>query len=254
MIVTTKQTMALLDITRRNQNKNQRWAAIKRDQSLSELAISKQMFESKIDPILREYCKNYWNFIDKNPKEASQELQEAMASGIVSSEILDRKNMRQQQEKERIEKRKTEEAQRWLNEEYTSSGSETNLTIDDFMGCLKAVVGGMVALFFLIVLAKIMIDPPERESSEVSVGDAIASCVDSLKIDSACSADPVFTYCGIAYGSNQVLGSGCTTEVKRQGDLSAQVNFCKTKLQPIVKKQCAIDLYGCAAVTGSPDC
>ena len=80
--------------------------------------------------------------------------------------------------------------------------------------------------------------------------DSVSSCVS--RVMSACDRDPVFTYCGIKWGNN-VIGSGCTSQVKNK-PISERAEFCKSGIRYEAERDCEIQVYGCAAVTGDINC
>lgn len=81
-------------------------------------------------------------------------------------------------------------------------------------------------------------------------------CKEDLRdsISRSCQSDPVFTYCSLNNESHEILGSGCTGRVKRKGGIADQVKFCKEESLSSVSRTCAIEVYGCAAVTGNVNC
>ena len=56
------------------------------------------------------------------------------------------------------------------------------------------------------------------------------------------------------YTPSEILGSGCTGRVRRQGGFVSQVEFCKQESTKSVGRTCALEVYGCAAVTGDINC
>jgi len=91
-----------------------------------------------------------------------------------------------------------------------------------------------------------------EKNTAISSKDQLEQCIQNLT--STCGSDPIFTYCSLNYASNEIIGSGCTGRVKRQGEYTRQVEFCEKESFSSAKKICAIELYGCFAVTGSRNC
>ena len=91
------------------------------------------------------------------------------------------------------------------------------------------------------------------ETERLAARSDIDICVDRLRIDQACQRDPAFTYCGIVHGGN-ILGSRCKSRMASKGDFASQVSFCVRESKSAARTQCAIELYGCAAVTGDLNC
>tara|TARA_B110001450_G_scaffold4137_1_gene4245 strand:+ start:374 stop:1174 length:801 start_codon:yes stop_codon:yes gene_type:complete len=118
--------------------------------------------------------------------------------------------------------------------------------------------GGLFGIVMVIVIGSYVfgvINPTERTTQVSSSSQTISpldQCISSSRAAQACSKDPVFTYCGTV--EDQILGSGCTSRVTNAGSFIDQVKFCQAKVASAVKRQCAIQVYGCAAVTGDVDC
>ena len=95
-----------------------------------------------------------------------------------------------------------------------------------------------------------------REKERLANMTPLEMCIDTMggQISSSCREDPVFTYCGLNYERHEIIGSGCTSRVKQQGTYSAQVKFCESQSLRSVKRSCAIEIYGCSAVTGDQNC
>jgi len=95
---------------------------------------------------------------------------------------------------------------------------------------------GIPCLFILFVVWAMFSDgsdQPRRGSGSDSYSNTIESevisCARSLRsqLSSACTADPVTTYCGIVNGSSGIIGSGCTGIIRSKGSYQAQVEFCQ---------------------------
>jgi len=93
----------------------------------------------------------------------------------------------------------------------------------------------------------------EEESDRLnSYRVPLDSCIASINYEGSCSADPVFTFCGIT--EDNVLGSGCTARIENAGGFAEQVDYCIAKVAPVIRQQCAIEVFGCAAATGNVNC
>ena len=84
---------------------------------------------------------------------------------------------------------------------------------------------------------------------------ALSSCKDTMtsNIRRSCSSDPEFAYCSLNFDSSQILGSGCTSRIKNLS-YTEQVKMCTNESLKQVTRACAIEVYGCAAVTGDRNC
>ena len=97
---------------------------------------------------------------------------------------------------------------------------------------------------------------PSGPSLEERQDMAFDSCVERTEsqLSSSCAADPDFTYCSMMYDSYEIIGSGCTERVKNKGEYSEQIEFCQSEVLPKVRRMCAIEVYGCVAITGDINC
>lgn len=96
----------------------------------------------------------------------------------------------------------------------------------------------------------------EREAREkAATKAAISSCKETMtsNITRSCSSDPEFAYCSLNYDSSEILGSGCTRRIKKLS-YTEQVKMCTNESLKQVGRACAIEVYGCAAVTGDINC
>ena len=116
---------------------------------------------------------------------------------------------------------------------------------------------GLIVLWMLGAFDPSPKEIAERKRQEDAAREArLDECVDRLSEDirRSCQRDPEFAYCGFNYERHEILGSGCTGAVKRQGGYQQQVDFCTSKSLGSVTRTCAIEIYGCAAVTGDINC
>jgi hypothetical protein len=90
---------------------------------------------------------------------------------------------------------------------------------------------------------------------EAATRAAMSSCEDTMtsNITRSCSSDPAFAYCSLNNDSSQILGSGCTSKIKNLS-YTEQVKMCTSESLRQVNYACAIEVYGCAAVTGDINC
>tara|TARA_X000000950_G_C13787340_1_gene607855 strand:+ start:112 stop:477 length:366 start_codon:yes stop_codon:yes gene_type:complete len=97
--------------------------------------------------------------------------------------------------------------------------------------------------------------PSEEERAEQR-RERVDSCIERTEsqLSSSCAADPVFTYCSMMYDSYEIIGSGCTSRVENKGGYPEQIEFCESEVLSGVRRMCAIEVYGCAAVTGDINC
>ena len=72
-------------------------------------------------------------------------------------------------------------------------------------------------------------------------------------IESSCRADPEFAYCSLNYDRSEILGSGCTRRIKNLS-ITERADFCIKESLKTVGRACAIEVYGCTAVTGDINC
>ena len=113
----------------------------------------------------------------------------------------------------------------------------------------------------LVLLATLFLSgcgPSEEERAaaqkqyEVSAMESCKSTMTS-NIESSCRADPEFAYCSFNYDQSEIIGSGCTSRIKNL-PFSEQADFCIKESLRTVRRACAIEVYGCAAVTGNINC
>ncbi|MCP5343644.1 MAG: hypothetical protein H7A05_03405 [Pseudomonadales bacterium] len=113
-----------------------------------------------------------------------------------------------------------------------------------------------VALGIIVALGFLMYGAGESDLEETvtesDVRSSLDRCMEASRFERSCQTDPEFTYCSIAF-ENQI-GSGCTSRIRAIGGPVEQGQFCITQLTPIIRQQCAIEIYGCAAVTGNDNC
>ena len=151
-----------------------------------------------------------------------------------------------------------------LHEPIEISPPKSDVGFDILMG-LASLIGysivlvpvGLIALWMLGVFDPSPEEIALRKQQEATAREArLDECVDRLGEDirRSCQRDPEFSYCGFNYERHEIMGSGCTTAVKSQGGYQQQVDFCTTKSLSSVKRTCAIEIYGCAAVTGNVNC
>ena len=251
MKFTLEETQALIDISLNYKNKDARWNAFVKHELFKAKGIAKGTFLKKVERIPREYIQYHERFVHDNRLIAAKEIQFFLMKGEFPSEYggvgKPRGNLLQN-----FNDRKST-----AGKGFTQGGEGDVKSSDSFeekFDQMMSVIKTIAVLLILVTVVVMFVVPRGEQSSESTVEDQLQSCVDSMRIDAACAADPVFTYCGIAFEQHEILGSGCTSLVEQQGGASAQEHFCKTKLEPIVNKQCAIKVFGCGAVTGSSDC
>ena len=111
----------------------------------------------------------------------------------------------------------------------------------------------LLAIFFLSGCG-----PSEEErkaAQKQRETDAMNNCESRMtsNIESSCRADPEFAYCSLNYDRNKILGSGCTRRIKKL-PISEQADFCIERSLGAVDRACAIEVLGCARVTGNINC
>ena len=87
-----------------------------------------------------------------------------------------------------------------------------------------------------------------QQTQTLDLAGRIDRCVEGLRIEESCRADPEFTYCSLT--EENILGSGCTSRVRTAAN---PANFCIAAVRPVVRRTCMIQIAGCAAVTGNPN-
>ena len=114
------------------------------------------------------------------------------------------------------------------------------------------------ALFLFLALSGVFAPSQEEIEERQRERETIAydGCVERTEsqLTRSCAADPVFTYCSMMYDSYEIIGSGCTSRVKNKGEYSEQIEFCESEVLSGVRRMCAIEVYGCVAVTGDINC
>jgi len=141
-------------------------------------------------------------------------------------------------------------------------GDDIDLGIAGLIGSIIGYGVVLVPVGAFVLYALGFFDPSPEEIARQEKAEReyeerlLKECKEDLRdsISRSCQSDPVFTYCSLNYESHEILGSGCTGRVKRMGGLSAQIEFCKEKSLSSVFRTCAIEVYGCAAVTGNVNC
>ena len=134
---------------------------------------------------------------------------------------------------------------------------DDTLDVDNGDFIASAIGYGIVLVpAFFIFLAFSGVFTPSQEEREERETIAFDGCVERTEsqLSRSCAADPVFTYCSMMYDSYEIIGSGCTSRVKNKGGYSDQIEFCESAVLPGVRRMCAIEVYGCVAVTGDINC
>ena len=113
-----------------------------------------------------------------------------------------------------------------------------------------------LALLLMVSLSGCGPSEKERErAQEQNERSAMDSCKSTMtsNIERSCRADPDFTYCSLNYDRSEIIGSGCTRRIKNL-PYSEQAEFCIKESIRTVGRACAIEVYGCTAVTGDINC
>ena len=113
-------------------------------------------------------------------------------------------------------------------------------------------------LTFLAIICLTGCGPSEAErkaAEKQRETDAMNNCksIMTSNIESSCRADPEFAYCSLNYDRSEIMGSGCTNRIKNL-PFSEKADFCIKESMSTVRRACAIEVYGCAAVTGVMNC
>ena len=116
----------------------------------------------------------------------------------------------------------------------------------------------MLAVVLLATLFLIGCGPSEEEraAAQKQYEDfAMESCKSTMtsNIERSCRADLEFAYCSLNYDRSEILGSGCTRRIKNLS-ITERADFCIKESLKTVGRACAIEVYGCAAVTGDINC
>lgn len=217
MELTDKQLTELVRIVRENQNVNDRWLALSKDPINNELQFTKDDFLTKYGSRSRS--------IEGRIREYTQESSKINLKALRNA--LDERND--------------------AGANYSNSESSTNSTN---VGVSIAVLS--LFLLFGYWLIKENQTDSITEISQPDIGSVVDRCIERSRYESSCRANPEFTYCSIAF-ENQI-GSGCTSRIRAVGGQVEQGEFCIEQLRPIINRQCLIENFGCAAVTGSVSC
>lgn len=119
----------------------------------------------------------------------------------------------------------------------------------------------MKRVFGLVLLATILLSGcgPSEEERAAAQRQYERSAMDSCKstmtsnIERSCRADPEFAYCSLNYDRSEIMGSGCTRRIKNLS-ITERADFCIKESLKTVGRACAIEVYGCVAVTGDLNC
>ena len=132
-------------------------------------------------------------------------------------------------------------------ERLTTSYEKSNSNNTDFAEVIGSIIGYgiFVVPALLIALSFLGAFNDSPEEIEEKKNKMFNECVTNLglNISRSCELDPVTSYCGLNYDTNDILGSGCTSRVKRQGSREKQVEFCKDSSLKDVKLMCFNEVY-----------
>ena len=238
----------LAEIVRDNKTKKERWEAFEASSLPSE---TKTFFNETLEPCVREFVK----------AAGTAKLDGELVRWAIGIGRYNRGSYTNLDEFLSVVERYIDEYDMKHNAAYDSYGDIDTSAAEAVGGFLgyAGVFGPiiLVALWFMGFFEPSAEELAQRERAAKSArSDALTSCKESLSasIRSSCSADPVFAYCSLNYDSSEILGSGCTSAVKRQGSYSEQVEYCQSKSLSTVNRTCAIQIYGCSAVTGDINC
>ena len=250
--ISTESLLTLAEIVRNEKNKKDRWTALKASDAAAEIPNeSKTVFDQEIEPAVRNYTK-----AARDKPLDGDLVRWAIAIGkTVNYRTLDEFD---------------NSIENYIINEVPKIKSyrekvQSDLNSVEFFGHLGTLIGyaivlvplGAIVLFFMGAF-----DPSPEEIARqeravrASEKQQIENCKNDLResIARSCQSDPVFSYCSFNYESHEILGSGCTGRVNRQGSHAEQVKFCKQESVSSVGRTCAIEIYGCAAVTGNVNC
>lgn len=250
--VSTKDLQYLAEIVRDNKSKKTRWDAFESSNLPTE---TKSFFNDFLEPSVRKYVKaaNGEDLYGDLVRWAIGMGPDAEYSSLMEFEKAIDRYISQANGSNTTSKSPQKSYQD--DDEVSTSGAEI----------LGSIIGyGIVFVPILLVGMYFagFFDPTEEEIAEKKRQQArieerqLEQCVDELtaNISSSCESDPVFSYCSLNYESYEIIGSGCTSMVRNQGSYSAQVQYCKNRSLGSVQRTCAIEVYGCASVTGDLNC
>lgn len=129
----------------------------------------------------------------------------------------------------------------------TTRHEKNNTNNTGFAEVIGSIIGyGIVVVPVLLIALSFLgafDDSPEEIAEQKS--KMLEECITNLgqNISRSCEADPVTSYCGFNYETYEILGSGCTSRVKRQGSWGKQVEFCKDSSLKDVKLMCVTEVY-----------
>jgi len=250
--ISTESLLTLAEIVRKEKNKKDRWTALKASDAATEIPNeSKTVFDGEIEPAVRNYTKAARD----EPLDGDLVRWAITIGKTVNYRTLDDFD-------NAIEDYITNEIPKMKSHREKI---QSDLDSIDFFVNLGGVIGiaiVLVPLFAIVLFFMGAFDPSPEEiarkegAARASERQQIEICKQDLResISRSCQSDPVFSYCSLNYDSHEILGSGCTGRVKRQGSHAAQVQFCKQESLSSVGRTCAIEIYGCAAVTGNVNC
>ena len=118
---------------------------------------------------------------------------------------------------------------------------------------MKLKISYLLALILFLIGCESAEEIKARE--EAATRAAMNSCKDTMtsNIKLSCSSDPKFAYCALNYDSSQIIGSGCASRIESLS-YTEQVEMCTSESLKQVTRACAIEVYGCVAVTGDINC
>lgn len=113
-----------------------------------------------------------------------------------------------------------------------------------------------VMLLVTIILSGCGPSEEERKAAQKQRESAAMDRCESTmtsNIERSCRADPEFAYCSLNYERSKIIGSGCTSRIKNL-PINERDDFCIEESLRTVGRACAIEVYGCTAVTGDINC